>query len=173
MTSTLVLGQSPRGRTRYAESLLGAHPQVTLVSTHASEAEHSLVAGELPDHWSTLRSIDLTRALLGARNPVLVDDLPAWVGRLLDEHDLWQDPEAARATVGGLADELCLGLSALPFETVAISYEPVGDGSERGTLWAELVEEVNYRVSARSTFVHEVRAGRVLDLTDAPLAPEL
>lgn len=173
MTSTLVVGPARASRSRYAASLLDAHPHVTLLSVHAADDPDTLRGHGVPEHWQVLETHDLTRALLGARNPVIVDDLPAWVARTLDERDLWQDRDQARETIDGLAEEACLGLSALPFETVAISYEVAPDGTPRGRLLADLVERVNARVSASSTFVHEVRVGRVLDLTDVPLAPEL
>lgn len=172
MTSTLVLGPTRASRTRHAASLLSAHPQVTLLSLHPEDEATSLAA-DAPEHWTVMRSTDLTRALLAARNPVIVDDLPTWVTRVLDDRDLWDDAGAARETVDALAEEVAFGLSALPFETVAISHQPASDGSARAELLAELVERLNARVSATSTFVLEVRAGRVLDLSDAPLAAEL
>ena len=179
MTSTLVLGASPATRFRYAVSLLSSHDRVTLVSAHATPEGSALAQlGGLPEGWAVVETLDLTRALLAARGPVLVDDLPTWVGRVLDEQQLWDDPGAARAQLDGLGEEVGFALAALPFPTVAISQEvdrlPVPDAGldRRAPLLAELVELVNLRVSAASSHVHEIRGGRVLDLSDGRAVPQ-
>lgn len=176
MTSTLVLGPARSTRSRYAVSLLSPHPQVRLLSTH----EEPATPGSLGAHegWTVVPTAELTRGLLGSRCPVLVDDLPTWVRRIVDEHGFWADEDAAHALVLGRAEELCLALSALPFETVALSFDPTlilsgaveSPGDTDARLWAELTDHVTSRVSASATFVHEIRGGRVLDLSDAPPA---
>lgn len=173
MTSTMVLGRARRTRSRYAVSILSPHPEVRHVATRSASTKPEHAVPDLPEGWQAVATLDLTRALLSSRTPVLVDDLPTWVEATLDTENLWDDAEAARTRLHELTDELCLALSAVPFETAALTCDPDHRHDldpERAELWSELLEHVNARVSEVATFVHEVRGGRVLDLSDAPPA---
>lgn len=181
MTATLVLGGPRSGTSRHAEALLARHPQVTFVATHrlAGAAEDPDLASRIlrqqerrPEAWRTLETLDLTRALLSSRHPVLIDDLGGWLHGLLDEDSLASDPPRAREVVDARLDELCVALRGMPFDVVTVSHEPSWgrvpeDPQER--LYVELLSHVNQRVSAASARVLAILGGRVVDLSDAPL----
>ncbi|MDO5741073.1 MAG: bifunctional adenosylcobinamide kinase/adenosylcobinamide-phosphate guanylyltransferase [Ornithinimicrobium sp.] len=165
MTTTLVVGKPHADRAQHAQSLLSAHPQVTLVSTR----EHpEAIRNGRPDQWSLVETFDLTRALLSSRSPVLIDDLPGWVDAVLDDRCLRDDPEGAHQVISGLADELCLALSAVPFETVTLTSESL-EGTGDASLRDQLVSYVNARVASVSGDLHAVVLGRVIDLSSMPL----
>lgn len=181
MTTTLVLGGTRSGKSRHAEDLLRRHERVTYVATRPDPGED--VDPELssrirmhqerrPVGWRTEETRDLTRALLGSRNPVLIDCVGAWLRGQLDDHDLWEDPAGAKALIDGLADELAVAAQALPFEVVLVSEDASGltwSDEARARLFAHLLADVNCRLSAAATGVHVVLAGRVLDLSSAPV----
>lgn len=181
MTATLVLGGLRSGRSRHAEALLARHPQVTFVATHAHpdpEADPELAERvrlqqeRRPAGWRTLETLDLTRALLASRHPVVIDDLGGWLQGVLGDDPLAEGLEQVRGRVEERLDELSVALRAVPFEVVTISHDPSGlrlppDPVER--LYAELLSRVNQRVSAASSRVLVVLGGRVLDLSGAPL----
>lgn len=181
MTTTLVLGGARSGASRHAEDLLRPHDRVTYVATQSPpelDDDPDLTARirrherRRPTRWQALETRDLTRALLNARNPVLVDGIGPWVGGQLDDHRLWEDPRGAHALLDGLSDELAVAAQALPFEVVLVSHDVdwlVSDLDARDRLFADLLGQVNYRLSAAATRVHAVIAGRVLDLSDAPV----
>ena len=181
MTTTLVLGGPRSGKSRHAQSLLQAHPQVTFVATCVTPdpvADPDLTSRiarhqeRRPQAWRTLETLDLTRALLSSRQPVVVDDLPSWVLGQFDQNDLWSNPHRARQAIDDLVDEFSVALRAVPVDVVTVSHDPawvrqVDDPRER--LYADLLAHVNQRVSAVSQRVHAIVGGRVLDLTAAPV----
>lgn len=181
MTATLVLGGPRSGKSRHAAALLAHHPRVTVVDTstaagsgHEADpaAPTSLSQEQRPEAWDSLHTLDLTRALLASRQPVLIDDLGGWLQGVMAEDAATDDPGHARDVVEARLDELSVALRAVPFDVVTVSHEPAcvrfpEDPSDR--LFAELLARVNQRVSASSTRVHAIIGGRVLDLSSAPL----
>lgn len=180
MTATLVLGGPRSGKSRHAAALLAHHPQVTFIATHPREdptgdpdlAVRTRPHEQRPAHWRTLETLDLTHALLASRHPVLIDDLSGWLHGVLEEESVADDPDRARDVVEGRLDELSVALRAVPFEVVTVSHDPSWvrfpeDPAER--LYVELLAHVNQRVSAASSHVFAIMAGRVVDLSDAPL----
>lgn len=181
MTATLVLGGPRSGKSRHAEALLAHHPRVTVVATRTApdpEQDPDLAARlvrrreQQPDGWTAVQTLDLTRALLASRHPVLIDDLSGWLRGVLEEDPAISDPAHARDTVEERLDELSLALRAVPFDVVTVSHEPSWvhhpeDPAEQ--LYVELLAHVNQRVSASSSRVHAILGGRVLDLSGAPL----
>lgn len=181
MTATLVLGGPRSGKSRHADALLAHHSQVTFVSTHRLSdcpedpdlaTRMSRQQERRPEHWRTLETLDLTRALLASRHPVLIDDLSGWLQGLLQQDSAAQDPERARDLVEERLDELTVALRAMPFDVVTVSHDPScvrfpQDPAER--LYVELLSHVNQRVSAASSRVFAIMGGRVVDLSNAPL----
>lgn len=166
MPATLVLGGPRSGRTRHAFSLLRGHDQVTYVLTGPGEAR------DLPPAWATVRTVELTRTLLSARRPVIIDCLTGWVRSHLDSRALWDDPVQARETIGPLLAELVVAARAVPNQVVLVGQELVAaslpeDAHQR--LLVELNAEVNTQLSAACSTLHVVLAGRVLDLSGAPV----
>ncbi|RIK14831.1 MAG: adenosylcobinamide kinase [Acidobacteria bacterium] len=159
MTTTLVLGGPRSGKSRHAEAL-------HLAARIARHQERR------PRQWRTVETLDLTRALLGSRQPVLIDDLGGWLRGLLDEESLWSHPHRARQLVDDRLDELSVAMRAVPFDVVAVTNDPSwvrlpDDPAER--LYVDLLGQVNHRISAVSHNVYAVMAGRVLDLSSSPV----
>lgn len=187
MTATLVLGGPRSGKSRHAEALLAHHPRVTVITARtapgpgADAQPDGQDADQTPppasrqqhhDGWDSLQTLDLTRALLASRQPVLIDDLGGWVRGLLDEEMLWSHPHRARQLVEDRLDELSVAMRAVPFDVVAVTDDPSwarlpDEPAER--LYVDLLAQVNHRISAVSRRVYAVMAGRVLDLSSAPL----
>ncbi|GAA5161872.1 bifunctional adenosylcobinamide kinase/adenosylcobinamide-phosphate guanylyltransferase [Ornithinimicrobium tianjinense] len=180
MTTTLVLGGPRCGKSRHAEALLSDHKTVTYVATRVLQdrsADPDLVARiarhqeRRPRQWRTIETLDLTRALLASRQPVLIDDLGSWVQGILDHGSLSDDPHRARQVVEERVDELTVALAALSYDIVVVTHDASwvrlpDDPAER--LFVDLLSDVNQRVSAVAGRVHAILAGRVLDLSDAP-----
>lgn len=171
MTTTLVLGGKAPSTSQHAAALLRGQDQVCRVVTGSSAGDDAATSDH-PESWAVLETRDLTRALLSSRHPVLVDNVPDWLRGQLDDHDAWGDDLSARGLVDGLVDELAVASQALPYEVVIISQDlgwapPANTDQER--LFGELLGHVNERLSAASTRVHAVIAGRVLDLSQAPV----
>lgn len=181
MTTTLVLGGARSGKSQHAEDLLRQHEQVTFIATQTAPAldeDPGLTErikrhqARRPESWHTLETRDLTRALLSSRNPVLVDGISSWVRGQLDDNRLWDDPLGAHALIDGLSDELAVAARALPFDVVLVTQDVgwlAADLSPQDHLVADLLGQVNVRLSAAATCVHAVIAGRVLDLSGTPL----
>lgn len=181
MTTTLVLGGPRSGKSRHAEALLAHHQQVTFIATHRSPdpAKDPDLATRIarhqerrPTHWRTLETFDLTRALLGSRHPVLIDDLGGWLRGVLDQEMVWSNSHRARQVVEDRLDELSVALRAMPFDIVTVTDDPSwarlpDDPGER--LYVDLLAQVNHRISAVSQHVYAVMAGRVLDLSNSPI----
>jgi adenosylcobinamide kinase / adenosylcobinamide-phosphate guanylyltransferase len=166
MPATLVLGGPGSGRTRHALSLLRDHDQATYVVTGTDEAQ------DVPSAWGTVRTVELTRTLLSARRPVLIDCLTGWIRAHLAGQDLWDDPVQAREAVRPLLAELVVAARAVPVHVVLVGQElvtasPPEDPRQR--LLVELSAEVNAQLSAACSTLHVVIAGRVLDLSGAPI----
>lgn len=167
MPTTLVVGGPRSGATRYAASLLAHHDQVKIVTAPHVPA-HTDIA-ERPQ-WRHSQTLNLTAALLSAREAVLVEGLDSWLWGILDTRSLWADPGQAHSIVSELADELALAGLALPWEIVMVSQELTWASAppdSKELLHAELLTTVNARVSSAATRVHAIVAGRVMDLSDA------
>lgn len=182
MTTTLVLGAERSGKSAYAESMLSDHAKVTFVATgpqpwadkDPERAKRVLRhRARRPQSWQTVESRDLTRALLSSRHPVLIDGISEWVGGIIESHDS-SDPERLQHDLIARMDELVVAWRHIPFDVVAVTQE-VGWGTstltETDRIFRETLGYVNARLSRASHQVHLVVAGRVLDLSDAPLVP--
>ncbi|YAL84423.1 bifunctional adenosylcobinamide kinase/adenosylcobinamide-phosphate guanylyltransferase [Dermacoccaceae bacterium W4C1] len=181
MTSTtLVLGGTRSGKSRYGRSLLGRHAEVTVVIPGQGHGEDSVGAGEatdvegLPEGWKAVRAVDVTRAILHARSPVLIDSLDAWVPTLIEDAGLWEEPEAALKLVEERAQELAALWAWAPYDAVAVCSE-IGWGlvpdNPREQLHAHAAELLGAVVSGVSSRVELLVAGRILNLTDSPRLP--
>lgn len=181
MATTLVLGAARSGRSRHAKSLLAGQDRVTVLvlgprddpdaePEWAERAERD--RQERPEGWSTVETTDLIRGLISARSPVLVEGLSTWVGSVVDQAGSWADAERAHELVLARLEELKVAWRGVPFDIVAVSDE-AGWGSAPTTpeerLHRDLLAVVNTCLSAISHRIHLVVAGRVLDLSEAPV----
>jgi adenosylcobinamide kinase / adenosylcobinamide-phosphate guanylyltransferase len=181
-TTTLVLGGTRSGKSRHAQSLLPRDHEVTFIaaSKPPSDEDPEWTARverhrrDRPEGWTTVESSDITRSILYARSPVLVDCLGGWVTALIDEAELWDDAPSALALVDDKAAELAALWSLAPYDSVAVSNETgmsVVPETPAGRLFQDALGRVNTTLCAVSKQVHLVVAGRILDLSDAPIVP--
>jgi adenosylcobinamide kinase/adenosylcobinamide-phosphate guanylyltransferase len=183
MTTTLVLGGVRSGKSRYAEQLLGDREEVTYVApgypADGSDAEWSKRVEQhqarRPQSWKTLETLDLAGAIREATTPLLIDCLGVWLTRFIDGIDGWKNPRESSIAVAWALRDLRDAWSSAPTDIVAVTNE-VGLGvvpsTPSGGLFRDELGRLNATLSARSDEVFLVVAGRVLDLSDAPVVSD-
>jgi len=180
MSVTLVLGGARSGKSRYAESLLRLHPEVTYVAPgpvpDGSDPEWAdriwLHQARRPAGWTTLESADLAEVIRGAGHPVLVDCLSTWLTRLVDDIDAWQDRERAQAHLVTKTASLLDALASATVDIVLVTNEvgsSIVPGTASGRMFRDDLGRLNAAVSGASDHVALVVAGRVLDLSGCPV----
>ena len=183
MSVTLVLGGARSGKSRYAESLLRAHPAVTYVAPGAvpdpSDPEWveriSRHQARRPAHWSTVETTDLASVIRSARQPVLVDCLSTWLTRLIDDIDAWQDRARATSHLEVETVGLLDALGRATIDVVLVTNEvgcSVVPSTASGRMFRDDLGRLNAAVSAASDHVALVVAGRVLDLSGCPVVAD-
>jgi adenosylcobinamide kinase/adenosylcobinamide-phosphate guanylyltransferase len=174
---TLVIGGARSGKSREAERILAAEPEVTHVATSYPEGTDDewdervrRHQADRPRHWATLETLDLTGLLAEDGPPLLVDCLTLWLTRVLDRHDAWDDAVwAARAEKAVLDDieDLVEAWRRTRRRVVAVTNE-VGQGvvpeTSAGRRFRDLMGRLNSRVAAQTEDVRWCVAGRVTAL---------
>jgi adenosylcobinamide kinase/adenosylcobinamide-phosphate guanylyltransferase len=174
---TLVIGGARSGKSREAERLLAAEPEVTYVAT-AYPADHDdewaervrMHRSRRPPHWSTVETTDLVPLLDGDAGPLLVDCLTLWLTRVMDRHHAWDDAawadtaeQAVRAEVDALVD----AWRSTSRRVVAVTNE-VGQGvvpdSTAGRRFRDAMGRLNAELAAQTEDVRWCAAGRVVIL---------
>ena len=185
---TLVTGGARSGKSRAAESLLAAEPEVLYVAagpaTGSGDPEWDARVAEHRTRrahgWRTVETAGgatgLADALRSARVPVLVDCLATWLTDVLDRAGTWEDRLGWHAAVEAEVDDLLEAWASVHVTVVAVTNE-VGSGvvpaSASGRLFQDLLGRLNQRVAAASERVLLTVAGRTLDLSGTrPLTPE-
>jgi adenosylcobinamide kinase/adenosylcobinamide-phosphate guanylyltransferase len=183
MTTTLVLGGVRSGKSRYAEQLLREREKVTFVAPGypadpsdpewaARVASHQ---ARRPESWTTLETLDLAGAIREATSPLLIDCLGLWLTRFIDGIGGWDNPRESSIAVAWALRDLTDAWCNAPTDIVAVTNE-VGLGvvpsTPAGGLFRDELGRLNAALSARSDHVFLVAAGRVLDLSDAPVVGE-
>jgi adenosylcobinamide kinase / adenosylcobinamide-phosphate guanylyltransferase len=168
----LVTGGVRSGKSRHAESLLGAAAATYVAPGPAADdadwADRIRAHRERrPAAWTTLETHDLAGAL-ATPGPVIVDCLGTWLTAVLDERGLWEAPSAeVTAAIDALLDQAVTALGARAADTVLVTNE-VGLGvvpaHRSGRLFRDLLGLVNQRIAAGCDEVHLVIAGRTLVL---------
>ena len=183
MTTTLVLGGVRSGKSRHAEALLRGEPRVRYVATaeRTDESDPTWATrvedhrARRPDAWETVETIDVAAAIRSATTPVLVDCLGIWLARTIDRLEGWEDLDATSRQLRGLVADLRSAWVTATVDVVAVTNE-VGLGvvppSASGRLFRDELGRLNTALSAASDLVHLVVAGRVLDLSHAPVVDE-
>lgn len=180
MSVTLVLGGARSGKSRYAESLLMAHPEVTYVAPGAvpdgSDPEWaervSRHQARRPVGWATRETTDLAQVIGDAHHPVLIDCLSTWLARLIDDIDAWQDRDRAFSHLEQETQRLLEALRSATVDVVLVTNEvglSVVPSTASGRMYRDDLGRLNAAVSAASDQVALVVAGRVLDLTGCPV----
>lgn len=179
MATTLVLGGTRSGKTRHARRLLQRNGSVTVLNAGGHDATNGK-ASEIhgpreplhADDWTQIDTNDPTRAILRARTPVLIDCLGTWVVALLNEWNSWDDLDGSLGKAEESAYELAALWSDAPYDAVAVSHE-IGmsplPSNHHSRVYQDVLGRVNTIISEASQRTHLVVAGRVLDLSDAPL----
>ena len=180
-TTTLVTGPVRSGKSRHAEDLLGDSHSVTYVATgrraDPSDPEWSRrVASHQvrrPESWRTVETVDVAGVVDAATGPVLVDCLGTWLTAVVDETG-WDDLVAAATTVRDASALLIESLCAASVPVVVVTNE-VGwslvPTTASGRFFQDELGRLNAAVAAVAAHVHLVVAGRVLDLSSAPVVP--
>lgn len=182
MAVTLVTGGVRSGKSRHAEGLAGGRSDVTYVATgpldDGDDAEWSrrlaLHRERRPSGWSVLETLDVAGVLAGSTGTVVVDCLGTWVTGLVDEAGLWDDLDAATELLDAAAVALRDALGATRADVVLVTNEvglaPVAT-TPSGRWFQEALGRMNAGIASSADRVHLVVAGRVLDLSDAPVVP--
>lgn len=170
----LVTGGVRSGKSRHAESLIGAGPATYVAPGPAVDdadwaARVAAHRARRPAAWATLETGDLAAAL-ATPGPVIVDCLGTWLTGAIDARGLWDAPSAeASAVVSGLVDAALAVVEARDrHDAVVLVTNEVGLGvvpeHRSGRLFRDLLGLVNQRLAAACDEVHLVVAGRVLTL---------
>jgi adenosylcobinamide kinase/adenosylcobinamide-phosphate guanylyltransferase len=126
-----------------------------------------------PSTWRTVETVNVENALAEASSPILLDCLGTWLTALVDEVG-WDDLERATAHVRSRGADLVGALAAVRHRVVVVTNE-VGwslvPTTPSGRLFQDELGRLNAAVSAVAGAVHLVVAGRVLDLSQAPVVP--
>lgn len=172
----LVTGGVRSGKSRHAEGLFDAHPDVTYVAPGPTTEEDtdpdwaerlSAHRTRRPATWTTLETRDLAAALT-VPGPVLVDCLGTWLTAVLDGEQAWEHPVAQAAVL--VETRISAAVAALRRATgpVVLVTNEVGLGvvpaHRSGRLFRDLLGITNQRLAAHCDEVHLVVAGRVLVL---------
>ncbi len=180
-TTTLVTGPVRSGKSRHAEDLLRDHGDVLYVATgrpaDPSDPEWSRRVADhraqRPGTWRTLETTDVVGAIDAAAGPLLVDCLGTWLTALVDDVG-WEDLVTAAAAVRREADRLVDALCAARVPVVVVTNE-VGWSlvatTASGRMFQDELGRLNALVAGVAARVHLVVAGRVVDLSDAPVVP--
>lgn len=128
----LVTGGVRSGKSSHAERLLADESAVTYITPGypadpqadpewaARVAAHKL---SRPHTWTTVETLDVSRALRESNGPVLVDCLGTWLTRQLDAVG-WDTPrEALHIALGDTIAELAAAVAAHPGPLVIVTNE--------------------------------------------------
>jgi len=176
-TRTLVIGGARSGKSREAERILAAEPDVTYVATSYpvgsddewDERVRRHVA-QRPSHWATVETLDLVGLLDRDGGPLLVDCLTLWLTRVMDRHGAWSDEVWATTGEKAVADEVDALVAAWrrTRRRLVVVTNEVGQGvvpeTAAGRRFRDLMGRVNARVAAETEDVRWCVAGRVTRL---------
>jgi adenosylcobinamide kinase / adenosylcobinamide-phosphate guanylyltransferase len=174
---TLVIGGARSGKSREAERLLAAEPEVTYVAT-AYPPEHDeewaervrLHRAARPTYWTTVETIDVAPLLAEPGAALLVDCLTLWLTRIMDRHGAWDDQVWAATGEKAVAAEIDALVAAWRHTTrrvVAVTNE-VGQGvvpdTASGRRFRDVMGRLNAALAAQTEDVRWCVAGRVSTL---------
>jgi adenosylcobinamide kinase / adenosylcobinamide-phosphate guanylyltransferase len=174
---TLLTGGARSGKSREAERMLLAEPEVVYVATGFGPADDpawrrrvALHRERRPQTWRTVETLDLVALLSRPGPPLLVDCLTLWLAGVLDGLDAWSedaDGEAVEKAVSHEIDRLASAWRQTPRRVVAVTNE-VGSGVVPGTAsggrFRDLLGRLNATIAGESEQVLLCVAGRVLPL---------
>jgi adenosylcobinamide kinase / adenosylcobinamide-phosphate guanylyltransferase len=166
----LVLGGNRSGKSRFAEAMLEHEPAVDYIATSApvddAEWDERVRRHQLrrSPAWATVETLDLATELGRESPPAMIDSITAWLARVMDECECWDDvlPATAAKELDRRVDQLCDEWSSTARTVVAVSDE-VGSGIVAATVsgrrFADTLGALNQRLAAAADEVHLVTAG--------------
>jgi adenosylcobinamide kinase / adenosylcobinamide-phosphate guanylyltransferase len=176
----LVLGGVRSGKSRHAERLMAAHPEVVYVAPGPPAGDGDPEWAERvarhrarrPGNWRTLETTDLATTLRKASRPLLIDCLGTWLSQVLGEVGAWEGAQGWELRLDNCLEEFLAAFSAAHVPVVAVSNE-VGMGvvpaTFSGRLFRDVLGALNSRVGALTDDVQLVMAGRVVRLHERAL----
>jgi adenosylcobinamide kinase/adenosylcobinamide-phosphate guanylyltransferase len=155
VTSTLVLGGTRSGKSRYAEDLFPPHAPVRYLATARRDDDDPEWAARLEAHrarrppgWVTVEKPDVSAIVAGGGGPLLVDDLATWLTAVLDDAGAWV---SAEVDVSPQVDALVEAVRSCPGDVVLVSAE-VGLGvvppTRAGRLFRDELGALNAALAA-------------------------
>lgn len=181
--TVLVTGPVRSGKSRHAERLLMSALAVGDVATYVATGRRAdpsdpawsrRVADHVsrrPTGWRTVETADVAGVLRDGTGPMLVDCLGTWLTAVVDARG-WEDLDVARGAVEAATGELLHAVAATTVPLVLVTNEvgwSVVPMTAAGRFFQDELGRLNAAVARVVTHVHLVVAGRVLDLSDAPL----
>ena len=167
----LVLGGSRSGKSRFAETVVGAAKEVEYVATAARREGDAEWAERIRQHqqrrprsWRTVETTAVAEHLARPGPAVLVDSVTTWLAAAMDECGYWDDELSDVAAKGLTAriDRLCEVWLATSRAVVLVSDE-VGSGVVPATMAGRRFRDqlglLNQRLAAASDEVYLVTAG--------------
>jgi adenosylcobinamide kinase/adenosylcobinamide-phosphate guanylyltransferase len=172
---TVVLGAAASGKSRVAELLLAAQPEVVYVATGPQpEAADAAWATRVAVHrrrrppwWRTVEGGDLAALLTHPGPPLLVDSLGTWLTGTMTDVGCWDDRPGWQERLQQRADALVAAWRQSARPVVAV-IEEVGWGVVPSTVsgghFRDTLGRLSRQVGDRSERVLLVVAGRPVDL---------
>jgi len=174
---TLITGGVRSGKSFHAESLVVAATDVTYIAPGpppdreldpdwaARVAQHR---ERRPEHWRTVETADLERAIAMSDSTILIDCLGTWVTALISELDGWDKTlDDWEPVFWDRVERAVVAMTAHAEDVVVVTNE-VGWGvvpeHRSGRLFRDLLGKVNQRFAMECDQVLLVVAGRVLTL---------
>jgi adenosylcobinamide kinase/adenosylcobinamide-phosphate guanylyltransferase len=175
---TLITGGARSGKSRFAETLVGAGP-VCYVAPGYPPGDDAEWAARVAAHrarrptaWRTEETTDVAGVLTGAAagEVLLVDCLATWLTRILDDAGAWTAEPGWAERADAETDRLVIAWQRTPAVAVAVTNE-VGLGvvpaTTSGRLFRDRLGTLNQRIGAVSDRLYLVVAGRAIDLSAA------
>jgi adenosylcobinamide kinase/adenosylcobinamide-phosphate guanylyltransferase len=173
----LITGGVRSGKSRYAETLLADHPEVTYVASGpvpdpATDAEWAARIADhrvrRPVHWSTVETSDVAGALRSVSGAILIDCLGTWLTAMIDRLGTWEDPLPDwQVDFHDQLGDLIKAWQEHSGPAIAVTNE-VGWGLvsqyRSGRVFTELLGLVNQEMAAASDEVIMIVAGRAMHL---------
>ena len=173
----LITGGARSGKSREAERMLLAEPEVVYVATGIGSPDDpawqqriALHRDRRPESWQTVETLELVPLLGEPGPPLLVDCLTLWLAGVLDRLGAWSDDAdgpAVEKAVTAEVEALAHAWRTTGRRVVAVTNE-VGSGVVPGTVsggrFRDLLGRLNAMIAAESEQVLLCVAGRVVAL---------
>ena len=173
--TVLVTGGTRSGKSRHAERMLAATPDVTYLASGPVPGAHDVEWAarvrahreRRPTSWRTVESTDVTAVLRAAETPVLWDCVGTWLTAQLDAAGAWERTDGWRERVDEQVAALLEAWRAARTTVVAVTNEvgsAVVPATASGRLFTDLLGRVNTALADDADELTLVVAGRAVPL---------